>query len=188
MVIRVAGNLGERLQGRILGKKHFAVLCSSLADTPAGEFVLLDFQGVQLVTGSWVNAAILPLYSWAAAPQIDLFPVLCNLKKDWLDEFRLVAEASGRCFLVAENDREPLEAILVVGELEPLQQEAMKVVQELGTATGAGLKRSNPEDSRGATAWNNRLKDLYRKRLLRRVKSGREQKYYPIAGEVVYDG
>ena len=54
-----------------------------------------------------------------------------------------------------------------------------------GEATGAELERREPGGERvKATAWNNRLKDLYEKRLLRRAKRGREQVYTPVVPEV----
>jgi len=39
-----------------------------------------------------------------------------------------------------------------------------------------------------ATAWNNRLRDLFNKRLIRREKRGREQVYSKLAQEIVFDG
>ena len=39
-----------------------------------------------------------------------------------------------------------------------------------------------------ATAWNNRLRDLYDKRLIRRERRGREQVYSTVLKEIEFDG
>jgi predicted transcriptional regulator len=61
-------------------------------------------------------------------------------------------------------------------------------VLEAGEVTGAELERLRPQDATKATAWNNRLKDLNKKRLLQRRKQGREQVYYPVIKEIVVNG
>jgi predicted transcriptional regulator len=45
-----------------------------------------------------------------------------------------------------------------------------------------------PDEGVKATAWNNRLRDLYEKRLLTRKKTGREQVYSPVVEEVNSNG
>ena len=55
-VIRVAEHLGTAsLQGRPLGRKHYPRLCEPLVDVPPGGVVLLDFNGVEIVTESWIS-------------------------------------------------------------------------------------------------------------------------------------
>jgi predicted transcriptional regulator len=62
---------------------------------------------------------------------------------------------------------------------------ALEVLLKHPDVTGAELERREPGGQRvRATAWNNRLKDLYEKRLLRRVKRGREHLYSPVVPEV----
>ena len=104
MIVSMAGTFGPHLQGKLPGKRHFAKLCDVLSSVPPGTVVFLDFKGVEVVTGSWVNALFVPFFQWARAEDTDLFPVICNLAvKEWLDEFALVAEWTHRCFLVAHG-------------------------------------------------------------------------------------
>jgi len=74
----------------------------------------------------------------------------------------------------------------LIGSLDSVQAETLKVVLEYSEVTGAKLEQLRPQDNVKATAWNNRLKDLYKKRLLRRRKQGREQFYSPVVKEIVY--
>jgi hypothetical protein len=187
MIVAMAEVFGRLLQGRLLGKKHYARLCDLLSHVPPGEVVLLDFAGVSLVTGSWVNATLVPFFRWAADERNDLFPVICNAQDNWLDDLTLVADWTHQCYLVAQGKDVPQKAVLI-GSLDPGQQATLDALLELHEATGAALERLRPNANIKATAWNNRLKDLYDKRLLRRERRGREQVYSPVIAEVVPDG
>lgn len=187
MKVDMAKAFGTQLQGRPLGRKHFARLCELLSDAPPGEVALLDFTGVDFVTGSWVDAALVPLQRWAADERNDLFPIICNGKEAWLDDLALVAEWTHQVYLVADCKEPPGRATLV-GSLDTAQRKTLEAILELHEGTGASLERQKSEEGVKATAWNNRLRDLYEKRLLRREKRGREQVYSPVVREVVLDG
>jgi hypothetical protein len=188
MLIRISQSFGRRLQGRLLGKKHLAGVLRRLANVPEGEVVLLDFSGVEQLTGSWVNAMIVPLFGWASGNQCNVFPLLCNIRKEWLDDLRLVAEWNHQCYLVAERTKGVPRRASLIGQLDPAQQRTLKAVFKFGNVTGAGLEREMPDEGVKATAWNNRLRDLYEKRLLTRKKTGREQVYSPVVEEVNSNG
>ena len=185
--IPIADELGTFLQGRPLGRKHYARLCELLSEVPTGDIGLLDFSGVEAVTGSWINAALVPLLRWAADEQNDLFPVLLNFNSDWLDELQLVADWTHNCFLVGRGKGLPRSAT-VIGPLDVGQRETLDAVMKAPEITGAALERLRPMDGVKATAWNNRLKDLFEKRLIRREKRGREQLYSPVITEVLVNG
>src|SRR6185295_18781000 len=109
MIINVTKTLGAtQLQGETLGKKHYARLCELLSEVSPGEIVLLDFKGVDVVTGSWINAMLVPLYRRAAESEIDLFPIVCNADADWLDDLSLLAKWTHQCYLVADKHSLPV--------------------------------------------------------------------------------
>ncbi|MCX5676469.1 MAG: BlaI/MecI/CopY family transcriptional regulator [Planctomycetota bacterium] len=188
MLIRISQSFGRRLQGRLLGKKHLAGVLRRLANAPEGEVVLLDFGGVEQLTGSWVNAMIVPLFGWASGNQCNVFPLLCNIRKEWLDDLRLVAEWNHQCYLVAERAKGVPRRASLIGHLDPAQQRTLKAVLKFGSVTGAELERRIPDEKIQATAWNNRLRDLHEKRLLARKKEGRAQIYSPVVEEVISNG
>ena len=76
----------------------------------------------------------------------------------------------------------------LIGTLDSGQQETLRAVEELGEVTGAELAVKKPATKTSGPAWNNRLRDLHEKRLLRRRKMGREQIYKAIVPEVIIDG
>src|ERR1051326_3527883 len=92
MIVDMAKTFGRQLQGRLNGRKHFARLCELLSSASPGGVVLLDFSGVDLVTGSWVNAALVPFFRWAADERNDLFPGICNARPEWLEDAPPVAD------------------------------------------------------------------------------------------------
>ena len=175
------------LQGRPLGRKHFPLLCAAISRSTDGGLILLDFKGVDIVTGSWINEALVPLVGWMADSRNELFPILMNLKADWIDDLQLVSEWNHCCFLVAEGSTEPDTAVLA-GSLDPGQRQTLEAVIASTGITGAELERQNTDSNVKATAWNNRLKDLFQKRLLQRKKHGRQQVYRSVVAEVVFHG
>jgi hypothetical protein len=189
MVITLATVLGTtQLQGDTLGRKHYARLCELLSDLGSGEIVMLDFKGVNVVTGSWINATLVPLYRRAAEVDIDLFPILCNADADWLDDLTLLAKWTNQCYLVAKQCKLPVKRAMLIGSLDPAQRSTLDAVIEVGEVTGAELERQKPAEQIRATAWNNRLKDLHERRLLRRIKRGRQQVYSPVVEVIELNG
>src|SRR5215472_6877691 len=153
MIVIMLREFGPRLQGKLPGRKDYARLCELLADAPPGSVVFLDFAGVELVSGSWINAALVPLLAWAADERNDLFPAICNPTEDMLDELALVAKYTHTCFLTAAGPVPPRHAI-VVGPLDPGQRSTLEALVELRAVTGAELERQRPKDKVKATAWN----------------------------------
>jgi hypothetical protein len=183
MIVNMRQEFGPRLAGKLPGKRDYARLCELLTEAAPGSVVFLDFAGVEEVSASWINAALVPLLTWAADERNDLFPAICNSKKGWIDELALVARYTHTCFLVAEGAIPPRRAVLI-GALDPGQLSTLDALVELQAVTGAGLERQRPEEATKATAWNNRLKDLFEKRLLRRERRGREHVYSPVVQEI----
>src|ERR1700682_1801009 len=137
--IRVAEQLGTAmLQGRPVGRKHYPRLCEVLADVPSGDVALLDFAGVEIVTGSWINEALVPLLRWAADERNDIFPVFLNFNSAWLDELQMVAEWTHNCFLVSRGKALPKSASLV-GSLDVGQKATLVAVVNGTEVTGAAL-------------------------------------------------
>jgi hypothetical protein len=187
MLVQILQEFGPRLAGKLPGKRDYARFCQLLSAAPPGSVIFFDFAGVELVSGSWINAALVPLLAWAADERNDLFPAICNAGEAVVDELALVAKYTHTCFLVVSGPTPPHRATLV-GLLDPGQQATLEALVELREVTGAELERKRPEVGVKATAWNNRLKDLYEKRLLRRERRGREQVYSPVFEEIMLNG
>jgi hypothetical protein len=182
--LKIADLLATKsLQGRPAGRCHFPQLCGLLTHVSASDTVLLDFAGIEWVTASWINEALAPLIDWAANARNDFFIVLVEFRNEWLDELAVVSDLNHKYFLVTSKNSYPKSATLV-GRLDHGQRETLDAVLSSGETTGAMLEKSGINPSTQATAWNNRLRDLYAKRLLKRKKIGREQIYKSVVGKV----
>jgi len=188
MRIHAEKDFGPMLYGKALGRRHYADACQLLADAPQGELVVLDFRGVENVTGSWFNTLLVLFYDLAKNEQNDWFPVLTNLSSEFIEELELVAEHNHQCYLVGDTDEDVPECATVIGRLDVAQRATLRAVLDHGPTTGAELAQKLDTEGVKATAWNNRLKDLYEKRLLRRHKQGREQVYQTVVKEINVDG
>jgi hypothetical protein len=187
MIVSVVKLLGKRLLGRTAGKRDFATLCGEIAQAAQGEAVVLDFAGVEVLTGSWANSALVPLYRWASDDDNNVFPLIYGIDREWRDDLRLIAEWNHHCYLLASQKKESPRSAVLIGSLESGQRSTLDAVQTFGEVTGVQLEQ-DIHDGVQATAWNNRLRDLFNKRLIRRERRGREQVYSRLAQEIVFDG
>jgi hypothetical protein len=186
MIVDISEQFGIQLSGRLNGKKHFGKAAELLSDVRPGECVVFNFKNVEYVSGSWINAMLVPIVRRGAEDANDFFIFLTNFPRNSIDDLQLVAEQARVPFLIT-NNRSITRAELI-GVLDAGQRATLAAVQELGETTGADLERKRPKENTKATAWNNRLRDLFEKRLLRRRKQGREQFYAPIVAEVIFNG
>ena len=170
----------EVLSGKIAARRDFARACEAVAGGKAGTTVEIDFSGVKYVSGSWINWMIVPFVGFAADDLNDYYLVISNFPEDSLDDLHLIANAEHVPFLVRQGEGE----IVIIGDLDPGQLATLKAVKKEKEATGAMLADATVK----ATAWNNRLRDLNLKRLLRRRKAGREQFYSLTEPEVQIHG
>lgn len=173
------------LQGRQRGREHFVRICDRSTNLRCGNIVLLDFFACETLTGSWINTAIVPFYRWAAESSNDLFPVLINVRPEWVEEFDVVGSWNSQAYLIADRNA---HTGTVVGKLESPYLETYEAVIKLHDATGAKIVRHWNQPEIKATAVNNRLKELNTMRLLLRRKYGREQIYRSVYQEVDRDG
>jgi hypothetical protein len=185
MNIDIGKAVGRRLQSQIKGKRDFAALCDALSTVSPGTLVSLDFGSIETATASWWTAAVLPLLRLSATDQSDLYFLITGLGSDWIDELRLVAQFNNQPFLVAGRNSGDVS---IIGPLDESSKRTLELVLQMKVVTGARLAEAHPEDNVGPTAWNNRLRDLYDRRLLRRAKRGREQLYSPVIEVTSFDG
>jgi hypothetical protein len=111
-----------------------------------------------------------------------------NFPKNSLDDLQLVAEQARVPFLLLTGKQVNQAKAKLIGVLDSGQQETLSIVQEMGDVTGAMLADKCPELKTTGPAWNNRLRDLFTKRLLRRRKQGRDQIYNVVVPEVIING
>lgn len=163
---------GDLLAGRMRGLVAWDRIGPQLTQLPSGTIVEFDFSGVQLVTGSYLNAGIVP--AWPISVTYGLFPVLARVADHLREDIAITLRDQKLTAWVSAA--EPGTSVDLVGlDLDP----SLRAIVErtLSGPVSATMLHAESEEGVGRTAWSNRLALLEQYRLLRSYKSGR-QLYY----------
>ncbi|WP_434387423.1 hypothetical protein [Melittangium boletus] len=187
------------LFGATKGQEHFAPLLAELRDVSSGEVVIYDFTGIEHATASYVRATVLRLLkaSYRAAEDagtsatsgmdsdvLDVFPLVAGLSADVAEELQTVLESQGiACFEATKWSAAGVVQGRVRGVLEGVLRDTLVRVAAARQVTASMLAEREPPN---VTGWNNRLAELYRMRLVKRVKDGRQWIYSAVCSEVIF--
>lgn len=151
----------------------------------SGETILFDFTGMETVTASFLKALVYPFLEDGKtvdeSAKKGIFPFVFGVNDSVREELVCLTELTGRPVMEATRlQGEDVVAARVYGELVPALAATLQelVARSTATATGLhaeGLKRMT------VNAWNNRLADLYVRRLARRTLAGKQLIYAPAA-------
>lgn len=201
IVIKVTTGIGENAGRDLLGRA-----ISSYEQLPtideAGVVVVFDLANVQLATTSFVKACILPLFQSGRAytdsvshdvsdafgfKALNVFPVIANANRDAED---LVDEIFGRRkfpTLSLRSDNMANNGGRQIGFLENTLVTTMQMLDSEDFVSAAMLSEKYANQVKiTQTAWSNRLNDLWRVRLLQRVRNGKTLYYKPLKKEIIY--
>ncbi len=174
------------LAGATNGEQHLGRIAEWLdADD---ETVLFDFTGIETATSSYLKALLFAFFeetqrSGSGVNLKPAFPVLVRIPAIVSEEVSQLASFAGRQLVEGVKVHE--EEILVGrlhGNLEPALDATLKALIGKGSATATDL-HADADGRIAITAWNNRLADLYAKRLAKRRRVGKQWIYEPIARE-----
>lgn len=198
--------LGAKRQfavGATLGQEHFGTIVTSILTAPASELeitVVFDFAGVEDVTASYVkstllatqrcgrlHAGVLPaeelLDARVQIQPLSVVVAVLNASEDVADCINDAFGVNGQAVLAGVGIKdERLMSAQVLGTIEPKAERTLAITAAYPQITATELLNAHPEEGvTGPTAWNNRLADLHRWRLLRRRTLGRQHVYFPLA-------
>jgi hypothetical protein len=157
---------------------------AAIEETPAGDTIVLDWSGIEIVTASYLGATFGALLRMAVSGDLDRYFVITGMNKSGLDELKLVIEVQKQIALVADLNKDgSLHNVHSIGALDPAYAETLQVVQKLKTASAMNLYQDAPRTRTriGKTAWINRLSNLHRMRLLRKQRIGREYVFEAVS-------
>ena len=194
--------------GAVTGKAHAekvaAMVAGTVGDDP-GTRVVFDFADIKLASASYIKATVLWLTTCGRihAGVIDpgdllslentqfqpfnVFPLVASANHEIETELREVFGGRGLiCIIATEWTSDNVAIAEVVGSLEATARKTLKAINGFTEFTAYDLQDRFPNEAVNATAWNNRLVELYRLRLLRRRKEGKFWKYQPVADQLNY--
>jgi hypothetical protein len=203
--IRQRTMTGPHAFGGALGQQHLKPLLDELGTGIAGsgQVVVLDFEGIEAVTASYLKATIIYLFKAGRAAAegaearnttlpapMNIFPAVANLRGDVPEELDEVLSSIGQrlpCLEATLWDAadERIRHARLRGYLDTALRETIEFLNgRTQPTTAQALAADNSTVGIKETGWNNRLADLHRLRLARRVKSGRHWLYELVAQEV----
>jgi hypothetical protein len=177
MTTRIHDLLGRtELLGVEAGKAAADKLLGAAAVPKGAAVVILDFDGIELITASAARESVFKLC--AAISAEGALPVLVNANEATADELTFAAQALKQPLVLAELAADgSLTRPKIRGSLEPVQRETLDVVAQLGEADAKAATAALGTSTAGATAWNNRLASLAGLRLLQERKVGKTKLY-----------
>jgi hypothetical protein len=170
------------LAGRLSGKRAFVAVLEQFPELAEPTLVLLDFNGVELATSSYLSEVLAPLRDHLRLRRQPGYAVAANLHEKVREEIEEMLRRSGDAFLTCTADAAGAIAdVALCGQLDAKLQETLMLVNSKREATAVQLhEESRAADPVGATAWNNRLATLAARSLVVEVLKGRTKKYRPV--------
>ena len=171
-----------RLNGATKAQLDLPKFVKEFTKVNKGEAIALDFKGIEQVSASYWNVVVPAVYSFAADEEQEVFPIICNVEENSLEDLKIALKNRGIAVLLAKKKAEFLSDLELIGQIDDTHKEAFNLVNSYREISAGDLASQNEDKagSIGLSGWNNRLATLYRMRLIRRVKQGRSFKYKPV--------
>jgi hypothetical protein len=182
--VRQITNIGT-LIGKIGGTRDFPKFMEAVSATPEGSTVIFDWSGIEIATASYFGSTVLPLLRMSTTGGMDRYFLHVSLNQNSLDELKLVVEYQNLVVLVGDAGRgDSIRNVRVLGKLEPVYSETFAAIRASQTASATTLHKGQRGQSTkiGKTGWANRLSHLFRLRLVKKQRVGRELVFEPIYG------
>ncbi|SRR5258708_7181972 len=182
--VRQITGLGT-LIGKIGGTRDFPKFMEAVSASPEGSTVVFDWSGIEIATASYFGATVLPLLRMSITGGMDRYFMHVGLNQNCFDELKLVVEYQNLVVLVGDPGRgDSIRNVRVIGKLEPVYSETLAAIRASQTASATTLHKGQPTKGSkiGKTGWANRLSYLFRLRLVKKQRVGRELVFQPIYG------
>jgi hypothetical protein len=176
---------GARLNGSVTGEAHAEQVAKLLGEAaaPTAEILVLDFQGVESASSSYLKRLLNPLLAPSEGGDDcsrQLSPVVVNVESaDLKEDLEDYLNGHHRALICAKMSGERLRFGNLLGQLDGAAEETFDELRQLKQATAAQLYERHGNRTTNQTAWNNRLAQLVELRIARRKKDGRFWIYQP---------
>jgi hypothetical protein len=199
---------GPHAAGATVGESDLLPLIHLLKQKrqePEASIIVLDFAGIVSATGSYLKATVLWLLRcgqlsaadqhrpagdmptqdhWAIRP-LAIYPVVTGLNSEVRGELQMVLNNNALPLLeVADSKGDILTKGRLIGTLDPTLLLTLQRLAKIGPSSASSLAAHYPEERVTTTAWNNRLAELHRLRLVTRTKEGRQFFYTALVREI----
>lgn len=178
------------LIGATLGQQHLKNLLTKIPGIPtAVEIVVFDFRSISLASASYLKAGLFTLLKDTpiGAQAAQFYAAVANVSAEIIEELQVVSHSENQpCLCALKWNHKQIEKARILGSLEPTVKRTLELLTACGETTAGALGTGLPSEGINATAWNNRLAELYRLRLATRRKEGKHWYYSSVAKEIIY--
>ena len=172
----------EILAGKSDGLRDFPKLFDAVEQTPTGDTIVLDWEGVEIATASYFGATVIALLRMAMAAELDRYFIIANLNKTCLEELKLVLDFQGLVARTGEWKGGHLKKLQVLGTLDAPYATTLEAIGKVESASATELHTVQHGGAAiGKTGWINRLSHLHKLRLIRKERVGREYRFHALS-------
>jgi hypothetical protein len=169
------------LAGSAMGRQMLALLIGETKTVTQPSVAFLDFEGIDIATGSFLREAVLGFRDFSRNAIGALYPVVANanaaIEEELSDYLSDRTDAMWGCRL---SDRGAITSPHILGTLDSAHAKTLRFVVENRVVSAPELAKLHPDEGIGPTAWNNRLATLSAKGIVMEVKSGKTKMFTPV--------
>ena len=169
------------LAGSAMGRQILAQLIAETKSFVDPTVAFLDFDGIDIATGSFLREAVLGYRDFCRSAMGTLYPVVANInsaiEEELTDYLKERNDAVWTCSLSA---RHGVRESRLLGRLDVTQSVTLQLVCSHFPVSAPDLARLQPAAGIGPTAWNNRLASLSAKSIIMEVGQGKTKTYSPV--------
>ncbi|MEZ5996070.1 MAG: hypothetical protein R3C25_09965 [Hyphomonadaceae bacterium] len=161
------------LAGAEFGRAVLGRLVTMLPAPGAQQLCVLDYNGVDVASGSFIRESTISFRDFARVSRPDLFPVVANASEIVLDDLReVLANRSDAMVTCVDDGAGGLKNFRIVGRLDEKLRLTLELVDDMGEADTGKLREARAGEG-VPTVWNNRLSALVSKGLVAETSVGR---------------
>ena len=171
-------SMKSTLAGSAMGRQMLAQLIAMTDPITLG---YIDFDGIDIATGSFLREAVLGFRDFSRNAIGTLYPVVANANAMIEEELAVYLkdrnDAIWACSLHSDDVASDPH---ILGELDAAQMTTLKLISEHQPISAPELAELKPDEGIGTTAWNNRLATLAAKGILIELKQGKTKMFSPV--------
>ncbi len=179
-ILKIASSRAT-LAGTAMGRQMLAQLIAMTTPVIAPTVAFLDFEGVDIATGSFLREAVLGFRDFSRNAIGTLYPVLANANAAIEEELSVyLKDRSDAVWACSLNAQGVATIPHILGELDAAQMKTLRLISEHQPISAPELAKLRPDEGIGTTAWNNRLATLAAKGILMELKQGKTKMFSPV--------
>ncbi|RSY85967.1 hypothetical protein DAH66_09750 [Sphingomonas koreensis] len=168
-----------------MGRQMLALLISETKAVSEASVAFLDFDGVDIATGSFLREAVLGFRDFSRNAIGILYPVVANANAAIEEELSdYLADRTDAMWACGLNGAGAISDPHVLGVLDSAHAKTLRFIVERHPISAPELAKLYPDEGIGPTAWNNRLATLSAKGIVMELKSGKTKTFTPVLDAV----